>query len=382
MANDPIKPPAMDSARSAAAMSRRHFVQSLSLAGAAVASAPVAGWAAEFARHRPGSIKLGFDNFSIRAMGWDAAQLLDYAAKQRVDAVLFSDLKVFPEVSENYLREIRSRGEALGIEIQVGTWSICPTSRSFRDDYGTAEEHLRYAMRVARGVGSPVVRCVLGTSRDRETEGGIEARIADTVEVCRAVREEALDSGLKIAVENHAGDMQAWELATLIEAAGPDYVGATVDAGNAAWTLEDPVRNLEILAPYAASTGIRDTMVWETENGAKARWTAMGEGNVDFDSYVRRFAELCPNVPFQLEIISQYARTLPYLNPDFWKVFPKARASEFARFLALAKSGTPVPDHRWPDDRDRNQAEQEFQISQLEQSLRYCREVLGLGRKV
>ena len=52
-------------------------------------------------------------------------------------------------------------------------------------------------------------------------------------------------------MENHAGDMQAWELVNLIEAAGPDFVGATMDPGNATWTMEDPMVNLELLGPYA-----------------------------------------------------------------------------------------------------------------------------------
>lgn len=30
-----------------------------------------------------------------------------------------------------------------------------------------------------------------------------------------------------------------------------DNVGATMDSGNATWTLEDPLSNLEILGPYA-----------------------------------------------------------------------------------------------------------------------------------
>jgi hypothetical protein len=32
---------------------------------------------------------------------------------------------------------------------------------------------------------------------------------------------------------------------------------------------------------------------------------------------------------------------IPYLEEDFWKIFPKTPASEFARFVALAKSGHP-----------------------------------------
>ena len=50
------------------------------------------------------SIKLGFDNFSIRALGWKAPQLLDYAAALKVDVVLFSDLDVYESHSDAYLQ--------------------------------------------------------------------------------------------------------------------------------------------------------------------------------------------------------------------------------------------------------------------------------------
>ena len=80
-----------------------------------------------------------------------------------------------------------------------------------------------------------------------------------------------MDAGIKIAIENHAGDMQAWELVKLIEEAGPDYVGATMDSGNAVWTLEDPMVSLETLGKYAVTTGIRDSAVWENEQG---RWSS------------------------------------------------------------------------------------------------------------
>ena len=79
------------------------------------------------------------------------------------------------------------------------------------------------------------------------------------VRVCKACRNQAKDAAVMIAVENHAGDMQAWELVTLIEAAGKDYVGATLDSGNATWTLEDPREKPGDFGKYAVSTGLRDS---------------------------------------------------------------------------------------------------------------------------
>jgi sugar phosphate isomerase/epimerase len=322
-------------------------------------------------------IKLGFDNFAIRAMNWKAPALLDYAASLKLDSILISDLDAYDSFEEKYLKEVKAKADDLGIQIHAGTWSICPTSKVFKNKWGTAEEHLSLGIRVAKALGSPVFRCVLGTAEDRKTEGGIEARMADTAKVCKACRSQAMDAGVKIAIENHAGDMQAWELVTLIENAGKDYVGVNLDSGNAAWTMEDPIASLEILGPYTVTTSLRDSMIWESEKGAKVQWTAMGEGIVDQKVYFQRFAELCPNVPVHLELISGFAREFPYLQKEFWNVWPKARASDFAKFLALAKRGKPLPPHKSPD----NKAEQEYQKGELERSLKYCKETLGLGLK-
>jgi len=362
-------------------VSRRTILQSASLAAASLTLRPL-GLAATFVPPRNSKIKLGFDNFSIRGLGWKAPQLLDYAAALKVDVVLFSDLDVYESHSDAYLKEIKAKASGLGLEIHAGTGSICPSSNSFNKRFGTAEEHLALTVRVAKVLGSPVARCYQGNAEDRRSEGGIMARIQDTVKVCKSVRERALDAGVKIAIENHAGDMQAWELVTLVEEAGRDYVGVTMDSGNATWTLEDPMQNLEILGPYAATTGIRDSAIWESPEGAWVQWTAMGEGDIDFKAYMSRYAELCPNVPLILEIISGITRAYPYLKPDFWKLYQKVRAHEFAKFVALAQRGKAREAFKLPEGKDKKLAEQEYQKDQLERSLRYCRQVLGLGVKI
>ncbi len=352
--------------------SRRAFVQGLAAAGTitALEGSPVP-------QRKKRNIRLGFDNFSIRAMGWKAPQLLDYAARQKVGIVLFSDLDVYENHSDAYLREVRAKADDLGIAIEVGTGSICPSAKSFNAKWGTAEEHLALTIRIAKALGSRVARCYQGTADDRRSEGGLPARMKDTVKICRAVRSRAIDAGVKIAIENHAGDMQAWQLVELIEEAGRDYVGATLDSGNATWTLEDPMRNLEILGPYAATTGIRDSMVWENQDGALVAWTAMGEGLVDWQSYFDRFEQLCPGVPVQLEIISGFVRPYTYKKPEFWGPYRDIRAREFFGFTEMAKRGRAVTPFAPPAGKDRKVADQEFQLAELEKSLRYCREVLG-----
>ena len=195
---------------------------------------------------------------------------------------------------------------------------------------------------------------------------------ADTVEVLKRNRTRCLDAGVKVAVENHAGDMHTLELRALIEAAGPDFVGANFDSGNAVWTMEDPVQALENVGEYVLTTSLRDAAVWESEKGVTAAWTAMGEGNTDLKTFFRRFAELCPEAAVNIETISGFAVEFPYLQPDFWQAWPNARAKSFSRFVALAKRGRAIEPSSQGNER-------EYQKGELERSIRYCKDVLGLG---
>jgi 3-oxoisoapionate decarboxylase len=364
-------------------LSRRSFTAA-AVAALAAAKLSLAQDAATADRSKSGShrknIKLGIDNFAVRAMNWKAPALIDYAASLEVDTLFITDLDAFESLEPTHLAKLKSMAADKEIEILLGTWSICPTSPTFKDKWGTAEEHLRLGIRSAKAIGSPAIRVILGNGSDRSTPGGIEARIADTVKVLKACRSEAIDSGVKIAVENHGGDMQSWELVTLIEEAGKDYVGANMDSGNATWTMEDPLVNLENLGPYALTTSLRDSAIWESEKGATIQWTAMGDGDVDLKAYFDRFAELCPQTAVNIETISGFNREVPYLTSDFWKAWPKARASEFARFLAIAKQGKPRAAWSAPAGVDRKTAEQEYQKSEVERSVRYCKS-LGLGLK-
>jgi 3-oxoisoapionate decarboxylase len=355
----------------AAFATRREF---LALAAASAAAVPLIASGAESPAAPSGKrLKLGFDNFSIRALKLKAPALLDFAAEQKVDTLLISDLDSYDSLEPAALAEVGKKARDLGVELHVGTLSICPTSTKFDRKRGTAEEHLRTLISTAHGTGSKVARCVLGFGEDRKTPGGIEARIADTVVELKKVRSQALDTGVTLAVENHAGDMQAWELVTLIEAAGKDFVGATIDSGNATWTLEDPVSNLAILAPYIISSGIRDSQIWEVPEGASVQWTAMGEGIIDWVTYFKNWASLAPERPVVLEIISGFAKAFKHHQPEFWNEFKKVRKDEFAAFLALAKKGKAIP----PGDA----GNPEYQKAELLRSLKFCRETLGLGRK-
>jgi 3-oxoisoapionate decarboxylase len=330
-------------------------------------------------------IPLGYDTYSLRSFGWKAIELLDYAAKLKLDTIQISSVGNYESLDPDHLAKVKSHAERLGITVEGGTGCICPTSTSWSAKNGDPTEYTLQGLRVTRAAGGKVMRCYLGSGADRLGPIPIEGHIEAMVKVLRAVRQQALDLGVKIAVENHSGDMQARELRVLIEEAGPAYVGACLDTGNPIWAVEDPMVTLEVLAPYVLTTHIRDAVVYEHPRGAAAQWVALGDGSLDFRAFVARFRELCPKVAMQFEIITgRPPRILPYLEPDFWKAYPKANAAEFARFVALAKNGHPfmgtmiIADSGNPPPEFRA-ALREQQRVDLERSVDYAQKVLGAG---
>src|ERR1700736_4399254 len=173
-------------------MTRRQFAVMASAAPLAAAAEPPPG----------APVKLGIDLFSIRSQVWTPFECLDYSAAQKAQVVHFSEIRFIGSLEPDNLRKVRQHAEKLGIEVEIGMKSICPTSKMFEAKAGTAEEQLSRMIESANIVGSKIVRCVLGSMEDRRP-GPIERHIESTVQVLHNIRSKAVDSGIKIAIENH-----------------------------------------------------------------------------------------------------------------------------------------------------------------------------------
>jgi sugar phosphate isomerase/epimerase len=287
-------------------------------------------------------LRFGLDIFSLRSQGWTPFEHLDFAARWGVRVAHYSEIRLLGGLDPEHLYRVRAHADSLGIELELGMLSICPSSTIFDATKGPAGDQIAAMLPAARILGSPFVRCVVGRMEDRRLAGGIEARIADTVRVLKAVRSRVVDAGLKLAIENHAGDMQGRELKALVEEAGTDFVGVCIDAGNPVWAIEDPHVTLDHLAPYVLTSHVRDSRVWRVPEGTAVAWTRMGEGNVDIAKYIRTYIERCPGRALSLEIIvTPEPRAHPHREPGFWDAYRHTPAWEFDRFLALGETGPP-----------------------------------------
>jgi len=234
---------------------------------------------------------------------------------------------------------------------------------------------------VASEVGSPIVGCRIGDFNDRYTDGGIEAHVEAVVKAMKSMRTRIIDSGLKFAFENHAGDLRTDELLMLINETGNDICGALFDPANAVWAMEDPMKALNNLGSAIICTSIRDIMVWESEEGAVFQGMAIGEGMLDYTLYAETLARRAPGVPLHVETISNSARPVPFLKAEFWKGFPKLKAEGIIDFLNLAKKGNPLEIVK-PNT---GIAQTDFDISQQQEellkSLDYLRKYCNAGLK-
>jgi sugar phosphate isomerase/epimerase len=348
-------------------MTRRHFLQTSAFSAAALATAPL--------RAANPKLMIGIDHFAVRATGWKAAQHIDYAASLKLDTCFISELGVFESFEDGYLQGLKDQADKVGVKLYIGTSSVCGTSNTWKPTYGTPEETLALTIKAAKKLGSPVARCYLGNQKDRSSDGGIQKHIEETIKVIKANKSLAEGEGIKIAIENHAGDMQSHELKALIEAAGKSYVGANIDPGNAVWAMEEPLAHLEVLGPLTICSSVRDSMAWEDENGAVIQWTAIGEGLVDFAAYAKRFAELAPGVPLQVETISGFAKPMSWKKEDFWAPFPGYRdTAAFKGWVEFTKKGKPIPTFKAPDGPGKKDAEIAYQKGELERSTKWLRE--------
>jgi 3-oxoisoapionate decarboxylase len=314
-------------------------------------------------------VELGSIDGSVGGNNFTPVQFLDYLSSIKLTWAMIS-LPPATLGDEAAIRAIRAHADTLGIKLQLAFGSVCPSSRSFNAQLGTLEEQVARGLKASQIFGATCMRCVLGSDPERPQ---IEMHIDNMVKAVRGIRSRIADSGVKLAVENHGGDLQAREMKGMIDAVGADVMGVCLDSGNPVWMLEDPHMTLEMLVPYAETCHVRDSAVWKVPEGIAVRWVNMGEGNVDIDGWIRKFIQAKPGLPIIFEnLVSGAPRVHRIYDPAFWANWSKMPAAEFSRFLAIAERGTPKPATPRPPGKTAGQQ----RIEDLEVCVRYTRALL------
>lgn len=330
-----------------------------------------------------GRIPIGLNTYCLRGLKWNDAQLLEYAASLKLDAVFLQDSLDPGAQDPQHWKQVKQHASQLGLHLETGGGAILPKSAS---ELNASVTRLLKQIERAATMGSPVVRALLASDRAHFPPGTVEQHMEAAIQILRAVRTQAMDARVKIAIENHK-DLHAWETRAVIEGAGKEFVGSYLDTGNPVFIFEDPMTTIETLGPLAVTVHLRDSVVYEVPRGAAVQWVVLGDGVNDFRQIVAKVREVCPPVYIYIKpITGRPPVVMPYLDPETWKVYPRMRASELARFIALAKRGHPyegrmviedVPGTRTAPEYEAAMAYQ--QKSDMERSVEFAKQRLDLG---
>ncbi|GAB5560014.1 MAG: hypothetical protein SynsKO_16610 [Synoicihabitans sp.] len=354
-----------------APLSRRGALGRMSLIAGAVSTGALSRAATT---PRKSKTLLGLDGHSLRAMKWKLERLIEYAAEQKLDAVLFNGFHYFESLDPAHLRKVKALADRHDIIIRIGAGGISVGAERYRDDYGTPLETLVKGIEVATILGSPTVNCRIGSIVDRYGDGGIEARLEEVAATMKAARSRAEDANVTFGFENHAADTRSSEILALIDEVGSDLCGVMLDPGNALWSMEDPLEHLKVLGPHVRCMSIRDYTIWPAPDGAMFQWTAIGEGMMDVAAYTSLLRKHCPDVPLFVESISNSQRPLPFLTDEFWEGFSNVPAAGIVDFLKLVRQGRPIPVDQPNDGQSQREFDQQHQRAEFERSIRTLRD--------
>src|SRR5205823_14814570 len=153
--------------------------------------------------------------------------------------------------------ELKKTAARLGLELHGGDAGAMPRSA---DSMEATRQRLREGIRHAVGIGSKLVRFRAAGDRASLPPGPPEKSIEDAIKVLRSVRTEAMDAGIKFAIENHK-ELYCWQTRQVIDGAGKEFVGSYLDTGNPVFVMEDPISTVETLGPVAVMLHLRDAVV-------------------------------------------------------------------------------------------------------------------------
>jgi 3-oxoisoapionate decarboxylase len=328
---------------------------------------------------------VGLNTYCLRAFRWHDQQLMDYTAGLKLDAIFLQDSLDPGTADPGHWRFVKEYAAKLGLHLETGTAASLPRTP---DRFNDSVKLLRDAVKRAAAMGSPIVRTLVASDREHLPPGPPEQHVETMIRLLRTVRSEAMDAGLKFAIENHK-DLLCWETKQVIEGAGKEFVGSYLDTGNPVFVFEDPMETVETLGPLAVTLHLRDSVVYEARGGIAVQWVPLGEGVVDFKRIVARAKELCPQVCVYIKpITGRPPVVMRYLDAEFMKTFTDLKASTLARFLALAKSGHPYEREMVIEDVAGRSAIEPYaaalqyqQKDHMERSVEYGKKVLDLGVK-
>jgi len=247
--------------------------------------------------------KLGVDDFSYhRFFGWITPgqtdpgkrwthdDFIDRAAELKLDAVSMETC-FMPSLDESFLTGLKKKLEENGIEGML-SWGHPRGLETGKNK--EAAEDLKKFIEFANFFGNDVVRIVGGGWMDREEEPP-RPQIERLAGMLKEIVEVAATDNIILAMENHM-DFTADEQLEILERVDSPYLRVLLDTGNNLRILEDPIKVVRKLAPYAVGTHVKDitaTGIGSPATGWRTFWPTvpLGHGIIDLPQVLQILKE-------------------------------------------------------------------------------------------
>ena len=212
--------------------------------------------------------------------------------------------------------------------------------------FNVEPEAFRAQVRASKAVGATVMRAGCLSGRRYETFNSIKdwqafvATSRKSIQMAIPILEQ---EKMTLALENHK-DWTREEFLGLLKEFQSEYLGVCIDAGNNISLLDDPYQLIEALAPYAASTHIKDMAWGEIPEGFEMAEVPLGEGSLDLKRVIATILKARPKTRMVLETITRDPLKVPCLTPKYWLTFGDRKAVDLATTLAMVRNvKPPVP---------------------------------------
>jgi len=141
---------------------------------------------------------------------------------------------------------------------------------------------------------------------------------------------------ITMALENHK-DWTLEEHLALLKEFSHERLGALVDFGNNVALLDEPHELVEQLAPYAASTHVKDMAYEDDPTGFRMSEVPLGDGRLNLNRMLGVIRQRRPQTRFVLEMITRDPLLVPCLTDKYWQTYTDRSPRHLARTLAMVR---------------------------------------------
>lgn len=240
-----------------------------------------------------------------------------------------------------------------------------------------AEQFTRLA-EAARQLGVSRLSAALGRRRD-ETYAGRkpwQEKLEQWKKSLQAIEPILKQQQLLLGLVNNQ-DWRAVELSEFLRQLGSPQVGACVDFCNSLSLLEDPLETVQILAPLAVTSRMKDAAIGTAEDGFVWSQVPLGDGILPLAKILELLRRSRADIHFCLEMVTADPISVPYMTDRYWASWPGRDAALVEKFQSTVLSkASPKP---LPKVSGMSSARlQAVEDENLRRSVSYSKRTLGL----